>query len=158
MPHQLVAPRLNSLYLQILSSLNGFDDSKLTEEELLAQAKIASLKANCINEDKFLNLAIQKSLSEHKSSLTNRSNHNSDNKNSSPFAGNHNLAVLQDLDEEALLQLAISESLQNPKSNCHSVTATSNSIPTNTEYYYHIDEVDEDLSRAIADSLKNLQQ
>ena len=135
---------------EILSSFTTYDDSKHTEDELLAQAKLASLTTVGHNhqtgdDEDYLNLAIQKSLSEKSAYYNNNSDHKQ----------NSSLGHTTIDSEDAMLQAAIQESLRN--NNTVSVSRESKQYNNNPNEFYHIDELDEDLSRAIADSLKNLQ-
>lgn len=128
---------------EILSSLQTFDDSKQTEDDLLEQAKLVSLKMNSAgacrfnenfdakeakrrsswlsDEDEMLNLAIQKSLSE----KSNTGYYGSDRKMGiEKDAGKGSSKVLNStIDEDAMIQAAIQESLRGlaapPMSNHH---------------------------------------
>lgn len=134
-----VAEQSEREYLEkeILSSFHTLDDSKLTEDELLEQAKLVSLKLNntgsgfntfhehvdgkeakqlsLLNEEEMLHLAIQKSLSEkpHSSYYASTASDRKLGLDKDAIASKGSSKGLNSsMDEDAMMQAAIQESLR----------------------------------------------
>lgn len=141
----------------LISSLNN--ESKFSEEELLEQARLESLKyfqmsnygdndddidialkLSELSEEQALELAMKQSKSESKSLIINNYNDNKSN-----YVSDKNISD-NELSEDALFQAALKASISDS-----SLPLQSNLLPV---YRTTFDDEDEELRRAIAESLK----